>query len=63
MKKEKENQDEICHTGSRQKSKIFGHSKSNISNDFESCGCSANYIWLGIAVIFIVMAAAMIFGK
>ncbi|WP_431061677.1 hypothetical protein [Methanobacterium sp.] len=43
MKKEKENQGEICHT--------------------THCGCSANYIWLGIAVIFIVMAAAMIFGN
>ncbi len=28
-----------------------------------SCGCAANYIWLGIAVIFFVMAIAMIFGK
>lgn len=43
MKKEKENKDEICHTG--------------------ECRCSANYIWLGVAVILIVMTVAMIFGK
>lgn len=43
MKKEKENQDEICRNA--------------------DCGCSANYIWLGVAVILIVMAAAMVFGK
>lgn len=27
------------------------------------CGCSANQIWLGIAVIIIVMAIAIIFGN
>lgn len=26
-------------------------------------GCSANYIWLGVAVILFVMAIAMIFGN
>jgi hypothetical protein len=28
-----------------------------------SCGCSADYIWLGVAVILFVIAAAMIFGN
>lgn len=28
-----------------------------------SCGCSVNYIWLGVAVILFVMAAALMFGK
>jgi hypothetical protein len=32
----------------------------------ETCstgGCSANYIWLGVAVILFVMAAAFMFGN
>jgi len=28
-----------------------------------SFGCYANYIWLGVAVILFIMAAAMIYGK
>lgn len=28
-----------------------------------SCGCSKNQIWLGIAVIIIVMVLAIIFGN
>ena len=28
-----------------------------------SLGCSANYIWAGIAVILFIMAIAMMFGK
>jgi len=27
------------------------------------CGCSVNQIWLGIAVIVIIMIAAVIFGN
>lgn len=28
-----------------------------------TCGCSVTYIWLGVAVILFVMAAAIMFGK
>jgi hypothetical protein len=60
MKKENNYNNETCQTGTRQKSKIFGRSKFE---NFERCGCSANYIWLGIAVILFIMAIAMIFGN
>lgn len=29
----------------------------------ESCGCSKNQIWLGIAVIIIIMVIEVIFGN
>jgi len=61
MKENKENSNETCSTGTRQKSKIFGHSKS--VKDFERCGCSANYIWGGIALICFIIAIAFIFGN
>ncbi len=28
-----------------------------------TCGCSVTYIWLGVAVILFVMAAAVMLGK
>ena len=28
-----------------------------------NCGCSLNHIWLGIAVILVIMIAAVIFGN
>lgn len=28
-----------------------------------ACGCSINQIWLGIAVIIVIMIAAVIFGN
>lgn len=28
-----------------------------------NCGCSANYIWLGVAVILFTIVAAMLFGN
>ncbi len=64
-----------CQTGGRQKSKIFGHSKSvkagdfgkaNLRfacSDFERCGRSIKEMALGLAVVFIILFAAVIFGN
>lgn len=40
--------------------------ETNISDEvckMGSCGCPANYIWLGIAVILFLIAVSMILGN
>lgn len=60
MKEKDENFTNACQKSGIPKSKDFCAFKIG---DFESCGCSIRQIWLGIAVIVIIMIAAAIFGN